>query len=97
MHKLVLHLIDQSDYPFHAATEPIQLPDHECIGFTQVGKGLFKPRALGLGTADLVSKHAFAARFLERVGLDEVPYPPILGMAAAQLSVAYTRKMRVLF
>jgi hypothetical protein len=73
MHALALHLIDQIDQPFHAATEPIQLPDHEGIGFTQVRKGLFKPRAIGLGTAKLVGENAFAPRFLERVELLAFP------------------------
>jgi hypothetical protein len=40
-----LHPVDQIDQPFHAAAKSIQLPDHEGIGFTQVGKDLFQPWA----------------------------------------------------
>ena len=43
MNALALCLINQIDQPFDAATEPIQLPDDERIGFTQVRRGLFKP------------------------------------------------------
>ena len=69
MNALALHLINQINQSFDATTEPIQLPNDEGIGFTQVGKGLFKPGATGLDAAEFVGENAFATRFLERVEL----------------------------
>ena len=52
MNALALYLINQINQSFDATTEPIQLPNDEGIGFTQVGKGLFKPGAPGPGRSD---------------------------------------------
>jgi hypothetical protein len=46
---LALHLIDQIDQPFNAATEAIQFPDDQGVRFTQMGQGLFQAGAIGLG------------------------------------------------
>ena len=69
MHPLGLKFIEQVHQAFHAAPEPIQFPDHEGVGFAQLGQRLFQPGRFDLRAAEFVGENALASCFLERVQL----------------------------
>jgi hypothetical protein len=69
MHLLGFEFIDQVHQSFHAAPEPIQLPDHKGIGLAQLGQRLFQPGTFDLRSAEFVGENPFASYFLERVQL----------------------------
>jgi hypothetical protein len=63
MHLLEFEFIDQIHQSFHPAPEPIQFPDHEGIGFAQLGQRFFQPGAFDLRAGEFVGENALASCF----------------------------------